>query len=100
MGGDARYGGLRRDIPRNYCAGADDRPGADGHATEDHRAGAQAGAILYPGLKHGPVVLGLEVAALRGGTRDLVVDEHHAVADEDAVADRDAVADERVALDL
>ena len=32
--------------------------------------------------------------------RPLVVDEHHAVADEDLVLDRDAVADERVALDL
>ena len=32
--------------------------------------------------------------------RPLVVDEHHAVADEDLVLDRDARADERVALDL
>ena len=35
-----------------------------------------------------------------GGARALVVDEHHAVADEDLVADLDSVADERVALDL
>jgi hypothetical protein len=32
--------------------------------------------------------------------REFVVDEHHAVADEDLIVDGDAFADERVALDL
>jgi hypothetical protein len=47
-----------------------------------------------------PALFGLEVARLVRRLGPLVVDEHHAVSDEDLVFDCDAVADERVALDL
>ena len=47
-----------------------------------------------------PVVVPCKVTVLIRRLRELVVDEHHPVADEHAVADPHAVADERVALDL
>ena len=47
-----------------------------------------------------PVLFGLQATVGARRARVLVVDEHHAVADEDLVADLDAVTDERVALNL
>ena len=47
-----------------------------------------------------PVGFGLQLPVGGRGPRIAVVDEHHAVADEDVVLNRDAFADERMARDL
>ena len=70
-------------------AAEDDAPEpSDARASHD----ASAAASSRPRACSAPV-------AVRGA-RALVVDEHHAVADEHLVLDLDALADERVALDL
>src|SRR5262249_39797485 len=47
-----------------------------------------------------PVAVGLRLAACVDGARISIVDERHAVADEDVVLELDALADERVTGDL
>ena len=49
---------------------------------------------------HFPVCFGLQAAAFGGSPRIGIVDEGHAVSDEDVVFDLDAFADEGVARDL
>src|ERR1035437_4795209 len=64
------------------------------------RAGTDRGSLLDDCPLHGPVALGLERPLSARGTGIRVVDEHHAMTDENAVFDGHAFANERVAGDL
>ncbi len=54
----------------------------------------------HHGVFHHPIVLGLQRPVGVGRARIPIVDEHHAVADEDFVFDRDAGTYERVTRDF
>ena len=92
--------GIRGDVLRDDAAGADDGVFTDGDFGKDRRAGADGGPFLDQGGLYGPIRLGLKPAVRGGGPRVGVVDEGHAVPDEDVVFDGHALADEGVAGDL
>ncbi len=89
-----------RHIFDDDAAGADDGTFTDGDAAQNGGIGADGSAFFGHRGYNLPVILGLKSAGFGGGTREFVVDKHHAVADEDLIGDGDAFADERVALDL
>jgi hypothetical protein len=89
-----------RDISGHHAAGADDGVFADGDAAEDGGVGAKRSPCLDDRGNDLPVGLGLQTAAVAGGSGVEVVDEHDAVADEDIVLNGHALADKGVALDL
>src|SRR5438094_3829168 len=70
---------------------------ADFDAAEDRRAGSDCGAAPDDRRNHRPVAVALQLAGGGDGSRESIVDERHAVADEDVILDLDAFADERVA---
>src|SRR5258708_11392249 len=79
---------------------ADNGPGADRHAWQDDRAGADRRAALHERGLQRPVRRILD-ASLRGHRRGPpLVEEVHIVADEDLIFDRHAFADECMTLDL
>src|SRR5215211_1881906 len=99
-GGHARNSLARCDVARDDGAGADERTLTDPSAAQDNRAGPERRTMLDNGTHEQPVVLGLQRAQLARRTRELIVDEQDAMADENLVLDRDPCADERMALDL
>lgn len=80
----------RRHIFGHHGSGGNDGVFTDGHAAKDHRAGSQAGKLLYnrARIDHMPV-----------GAWKKVVGEHHSMGDEDVVLKFHAGAKKRVALD-
>ena len=99
-GGVPDDGLSRLDVPRDDRACSHHRALPDAEPTRDHRPRSRARHhALDIVVEEFPVALGSQ-PSLGGGTWGFVVDEHHAVADEDLVLDLDARADERVALDL
>ena len=63
-------------------------------------AGADRRALLHDRVLDLPIAGGLQLSGRGRRSRIGVVDEHHAVADEDVILDRHALADEGVARDL
>src|SRR6187402_2979782 len=98
--GIAGHNGVRRDIARDHAAGADDRAFADRHVRKNGGARSDRRALLHNRLLHFPVGGGLELSVRRRRSRVRVVDEHHAVADEDVILDGDALADKGVTRNL
>src|SRR5262245_2524652 len=97
VAGDDRPGGH---VSGDYAAGPDDRVLANLDSAEDRRAGADSGAAAHDRRHHGPVAVALELAALVHGAREAIVDEHHAVSNEDVILDLDTFADEGMARNL
>src|SRR5262245_28915173 len=97
VAGDDRPGGH---VSGDDAAGPDDRVLADLDSAEDRRAGPDAGAAAHDRRHHGPVAVALEFAALVHGAREAIVDEHHAVSNEDVILDLDTFADEGMARNL
>src|SRR3954447_4016341 len=89
-----------RDVPGHHRTCSDDRALPDSDAAHDHCPRSERRATLDHRALERPVVLGLEAAVGVRRARTAVVDEHHAVPDEDLVLDVDAAADERMTLDL
>ena len=87
-------------VKRDDAARTDDGALADRHIGENGRAGADRRALLDDGVLDLPVIRGLQIPRGRRRPRVGVVDEDHAVADEDLVLDGHAFADEGVAGDL
>ena len=87
-----------RHVTRHHAAGADDRVLAD----LDPQRIVDPDPIVAPfRTTVGTIVQSPspdELAGGRDGARKPVVDEGHAVADEDMILDQDALADERVTL--
>src|SRR5690242_16161631 len=81
-----------RHIPRHDGAGADQRACADRHAAHDHRPRSDRSAFLHDRRSRS--------APHVGCTRFEVVDEHHAMTDEDVVLERHAFAQEAVRRNL
>ena len=98
-GGIPHNGLSRLDVPRDDRACSHHRALPDAEPTRDHRPRAERGTTFDRGRQEFPVALGSK-PSLGGGTRGFVIDEDHAVADEDLVFDFDARADEGMALDL
>src|SRR5436190_4567990 len=73
---------------------------ADRHAGEDGRIRPNACTTLDRDRSDGPISVGVGRTVGAGGTRILVVSEHHAVADEYIVLDRHAFAEEGMGRDL
>src|SRR2546426_2344312 len=92
-------GRARRDILRHDRAGADERTLANRDAAHDHGAAPDRRPSTDARRHDLPVGLGLERAA-GGRARIAIVDEHHAVTDEDLVLDRHPLAQERMRGDL
>src|SRR5687768_9616003 len=88
------------DVARHDGSGADQRASLDPDASKDHRAGPERGATLDDRGEQLPVVFGLKPTLVAGRAGVVVVDEEHAVANEDLVVDLYAAADERMTLDL
>src|SRR5262249_32052257 len=89
-----------RDVVRDDASRADDRLLTDGDAAQDRRAGADRRAPPHEWRLAPPVGGGLQRPRLGRRARIPVVDEDHAVPDEDLVLERHALADEAVARDL
>src|SRR5688572_1835811 len=96
----AHYNGVGRHVARDDAPGTDDRALADRHVAKHGGARSDRGALFDYGVFHFPVGGGLQLARSRGGPRVRVVDEHHAMADEDLILDGHAFTDERMARDL
>ncbi len=92
--------GVRRHIPCDHAARADDGARADGDAAQNRRVAADGSAALHQRCLALPVGSALLTAVGGSGAREAIVDEHDAVTDEDLVFQRHALADERVALHL
>src|SRR5436190_2474053 len=97
--GISRHDGVGRHITGHHAPGPDERVLADGHVGEDGRGRTDGDTALHERGLDLPVLFGLQLT-VDGRPGIGVVDEHHAVPDEDVVLDRHALADERVAGDL
>ena len=73
---------------------------ANGHAAQNRGIAADGGAALYPCRHANPIGVRLQFSRPGRCLRVTVVDEHHAVADEDAVFNHHAFTDEAVARDF
>src|SRR5947207_883608 len=96
---DPRDDLVRPDILGDDRPRPDERMRADGHATENHRAGADGSAAPYPRGSDLPVRLRLELPA-RGGAGIPIVDEADVVPHEALLLDGHALANKRVRADL
>jgi len=96
----ARDVGARRQIPRNHRAHADPRSSAHVDAVEHDRGRSHTGVSRDDCLRRLLVSSVLQVPGDVRGTRLLVVDKHHTVADEHLIGDLHSFPDEGVALDL
>jgi hypothetical protein len=84
---------------RDDRAGTDKRLCANPDTSEDDGSRSDARTVLDDRAKELPIALGLQPIT-ECGARPIVIDEHHAVADEDFIPDLDTCANKRVALDL
>src|SRR5262245_54640114 len=91
--------GVGRNILRYNRAGSHQSAFADHHIGENDGAGADRCSRLDECPLDLPVFFRLQLPRRRG-TRERVVDEHDAMADENLVLDRDTLADEGVTRDL
>ena len=89
----AGYSDARWNVFRDNRARADDRVVTDCHSAQDGGVAANAGLSSHDGWNYFPINVGLQRTAFSSRARIFVVDENHAVADEDFVLDRDAFAD-------
>src|SRR5581483_6653937 len=89
-----------RHVASHHRACADHRALADFNSAHDHRTAADRRAAPHHRALQHPVLVALGDARAVGRARRAVVDEDHAVADEDLVFDRHARADEAVAGDF
>src|SRR4029078_11147717 len=89
-----------RDVVRHGAPGADQRAFTDRDVCEDGGSRSDGGASHHACGFDRPVLLRLQFAVGRGCSRERVVDEHDAMADEDVVFDGHPLADECVAGDL
>src|SRR3954447_9410933 len=94
---DPRSGGH---VGGDHRPGSDEGTGADRHATEDDGPRSDRCAVVHLDAEQLPVVRRLDLPRRVEDARRLVVDEHHAVSDEDVVTDAHTVTDEGMALDL
>ena len=81
----------------NNAAGSDDRPFADRDPAQDGGVAADRSALLDKRGNAGPIRFRLQLSGLRRCARVSVVDERHAVADEDLVFYGHPFTDERMA---
>jgi hypothetical protein len=90
---------MRLDIFGNDSAGAHKGSGSDGDSPHDDRPGADGRSAANAGWNALPIRVGLQFS-VDSSVGIEVVDEHHAVADEDFILDRYTFADEGVAGDF
>src|SRR5438552_334141 len=95
-GGDARDDRARLDIAGHHAPCADEGSFADGDATQYRGVAADRSTFLDRRRHDHPIRIGLEAAIGICRPRIFVVDEHHAVADENLVFDYNALKHERV----
>src|SRR5947207_6601440 len=90
----------RSHVAGDHGARPDERAGPDPDSAEDHRSGAQGRPALDYRPAQFPVSPGLQRPVLGGRPGIAVIEEQHAVTDEDLILNGYAIADEAVALDL
>lgn len=95
-GGDAGDGCVIGNVFGDDRTGTDHCVFADSDAGDDGCVRADACSFFYKSWDDAPIFFRLGRAVRVGGSRELVVREHHAVADEDVVFDSHALAQKRV----
>ena len=93
----ARYNGIIRDVLRYDAARPHGGSLSDDHATQDRGSGANGGSPFYGCGDAGPISLCLSRAIAIRGTREAVIDEGHAMTDENLVFEGDSLAKKAVA---
>jgi len=88
---------VRRDIPRHYTSGADQRVFPDSNTTKEGSTGANRGPSFDERILAGPVRIALQGATAGCGSGVSVVDEDYAVAYKNLIFNRDSFTYERVA---
>ena len=90
---------LISDVARDHCAGADKCASSDGYAAHDHGAAPDRRATFDQNRHHHPI---LWTGALSRDSRPrlVVINEHHAMTDEDLILNSDPGANETVGGNL
>ena len=105
-GGAENFGGIScdrgvwGDIAGDDASRADGGEFTDGDSAEERDIGTDGGAVFDEGFLAEPIGGGLERACGVSGAGAVIVDEDHAVADENGVFDGHAFAEEGVAGDF
>jgi hypothetical protein len=93
-------GSVSGDVLGDYATGSHNGVFADCGIGKDRRTRTHGCSLLDYGPLDFPVGLGLQIPVSRSCPRIAVVDEHHAVADEDVVLNHDALTNKRMTRDL
>src|ERR1700742_207857 len=96
----AGHDGIGRNIFGDHAARPDNRVFTNGGVAQDGGSRSDRRALLHNRAFDLPVGFRLEVPVRRRGPRVAVVDEGHAVTDEDVIFDDHALADKGMAGDL
>src|SRR5208283_420869 len=99
-GGIAGHNRVGRNIPGDHGARSDNGVLSDTGIGEDSRARANRRSFFHHRAFHAPVGFGLQSPGGGRRARIQVVDEHHAMSDENVVFDAHAFTDKSVARDF